>query len=196
MQNQSPEQSKRFIALSIGRPPPQPTIQPIADTQVSIMFEKLRALLEERNARFRVIHHPAAGTSESVAAIRGTAPSQGAKAMLCQVNGQPELLVLAILPGNQKIDFRKVGELVGAKKASLASPELARERTGCEIGAIPPFSFNPSIRLVADPQLFAMHDEIAFNAGRLDASMVLDSQDYLRIAQPLLADITKQNPDQ
>jgi len=28
--------------------------------------------------------------------------------------------------------------------------------------------------------------EIAFNAGRLDRSIVLDSTDYMRIARPLL----------
>lgn len=154
------------------------------------MFDRLHTLLEESNARFRVIHHSAEGTSELVAKIRGTDPGQGAKAMLCQIKGQPDTLVLAILSGDRKIDFRKVAAAIGGKKASLASPEIAMQRTGCVIGAIPPFSFDPTILLVTDPELLDRFDEIAFNAGRLDTSIVLNSQDYLRIAKPKLVTIT------
>ena len=154
------------------------------------MFERINALLQEAGARYRVIHHPAEGSSERVAQLRGTQAGQGAKAMLCRVREPPGLLVLAILPGDRKVDFRKVAQAVNGKKAAFASPEEAVARTGCAIGAIPPFSFSSDIRLVVDPQLLSRHAEIAFNAGRLDTSIVLDAADYERIAQPLLADIT------
>ena len=158
----------------------------------TLSFDNLVTLLQDAEARFRIIHHPAEGTSEAVARIRGTDPGQGAKAMLCQIKELPETLVLAILPGNLKIDFRKVAESVGGKKASLVSPAIAKQRTGCEIGAIPPFVVAPSITLIAEPQLFERFNEIAFNAGRLDASIVLHSQDYLRIARPRLVSIAQQ----
>ncbi len=64
--------------------------------------------------------------------------------------------------------------------------------TGCVLGAIPPFSFHPDLQLVADPELFERCREIAFNAGRLDASMVLDAEDYLRLAAPRMAQIRQQ----
>lgn len=153
------------------------------------MFDQLHSLLHNAQARFRVIHHPAEGNSERVAAVRGTVVGQGAKAMLCRVKDLPDMLVLAILPGDQKVDFKKVAQAVGGKKASFASPEEAMAKTGCVIGAIPPFSFSPDIRLVVDPQLLARFEEIAFNAGRLDASIVLNGEDYLRVAQPLLFEI-------
>ena len=76
----------------------------------TLSFDHLVTLLQNAEARFRIIHHPAEGTSEAVARIRGTDPGQGAKAMLCQIKELPETLVLAILPGNLKIDFRKVAE--------------------------------------------------------------------------------------
>ena len=53
-------------------------------------------------------------------------------------------------------------------------------------GAIPPFSFHPDLALVADPLLFERVDEIAFNAGLLEKSVIMDTQDYLRIARPEL----------
>ncbi|EOQ73841.1 hypothetical protein WEW_00337, partial [Escherichia coli KTE33] len=52
--------------------------------------------------------------------------------------------------------------------------------------ATPPFSFHPKLKLVADPLLFERFDEIAFNAGMLDKSVILNTADYLRIAQPEL----------
>ena len=154
------------------------------------MLEQLIQRLQEGQARFRVLHHVAAGTSAEVAAIRGTQPGQGAKAMLCRLKETPERWVLAVLPGDRKIDFRKVGQAVGGKKATLASPEEAARLTGCVMGAVPPFSFWPAIRLVVDPKLIDDNEEIAFNAGRLDTSMLLNAQDYVRIADPLLAEIT------
>ncbi|MEX3977840.1 YbaK/prolyl-tRNA synthetase associated domain-containing protein [Paraburkholderia sp. EG287A] len=150
------------------------------------MYEKLLALLDKEGAKYRIIQHPAEGRSDLVAAIRGTAPGQGAKAMLCKTKDDARSLILAILPGNQKLDFKKVANAVQVKKATLASADEAERETGCVIGAIPPFSFSPNIKLVVDPGLVTSFDEIAFNAGRLDTSIVLASSDYLRIAQPLL----------
>lgn len=150
------------------------------------VFDQLVALLEEEAARFRVIEHPAEGRSDLVAAIRGTEPGQGAKAMLCKSKDDDRTLVLAILPGDEKLDFKRVAAAAGIKKATLASPEEAQRETGCVIGAIPPFSFSSDIKLIVDPELVKCFDEIAFNAGRLDRSMILDSVDYVRIAKPLL----------
>lgn len=153
------------------------------------MFDRLNDLLTQENARFRVIRHPAEGTSAKVAEIRGTLPGQGAKAMLCRVKEVPDVLVLAVLSGDRKVDFKKVGRAVGGKKASLVPPEEAAALTGCVMGAVPPFSFWPEVRLVVDPRLIDEHGEIAFNAGRLDTSIVLDSSDYRRIAAPSIVDI-------
>ena len=153
------------------------------------MFDKLNQLLRREHARFRIVHHAAEGSSDKVAQIRGTLPGQGAKAMLCYVKERPDVFVLAVLSGNRKLDFRKLGQTAGGKKASLVSPDEAIKITGCVIGAIPPFSFWPNVQLVVDPGLLDEHDEIAFNAGKLDTSMVLNSQDYKRIAAPLIATI-------
>lgn len=150
------------------------------------IFERLEALLRRHGARFRVLEHAPANTSESVARIRGTAPGQGAKAMLCRSRQGSGPFVLAVLPGDRRIDFGKVAQALGVKRATFATAEEAVRETGCEIGGIPPFSFSPNITLVVDPILLESFDEIAFNAGRLDRSIVLDSQDYVRIAQPQL----------
>lgn len=151
-----------------------------------MQFDPLVALLEASAARFRILEHPAEGRSDLVAQIRGTAPGQGAKAMLCRSKDGEPGYALVVLPGDRKLDFKRVAQALGMKKATLASPDEAMATTGCAIGAIPPFVDAPGMRLVVDPDLVERFAEIAFNAGRLDRSIVLDSTDYVRIARPLL----------
>lgn len=151
-----------------------------------MQFDQLVSLLETNAARFRVLEHPAEGRSDLVAQIRGTEPGQGAKAMLCRSKEGEPAYALVVLPGDRKLDFKRVAQALGMKKSTLASPDEAMAATGCVIGAIPPFVDGAGLRLVVDPDLVERFGEIAFNAGRLDRSIVLDSADYLRIARPLL----------
>ena len=156
-------------------------------------FDRLSALLNEQQARYRVVEHPTAGKSEEVAKIRGTQLGQGAKALLCHVKGTGiKQHVLAILPADKQADLSAVAHSIGGTRASLASPVEVDTLTDCVFGAIPPFSFHPDLLLVADPLLFERFDELAFNAGTLERSMILNTQDYQRIAQPKLVSFVKQ----
>ena len=143
--------------------------------------QRLISLLSEQGATYRVVSHEAVGKCEAVSEIRGTALGQGAKALVCKVKGNGvNQHVLAILSADQQASH------IGGLRASLASPAEVDELTGCVFGAIPPFSFHPNLKLVADPLLFERFHEIAFNAGLLEKSVIMDTADYLRIAQPEL----------
>ena len=126
-------------------------------------FEKLTALLDEHQARYRVVEHPT-----------------GVKQVL-----------LVILPADQQSDLSKVAAYLGGTKASLASPAEVDTLTDCVFGAIPPFSFHPDLLLIADPSLLSRYDELAFNAGMLERSIILNTQDYASIVQPTLVDVIK-----
>ena len=157
------------------------------------VFGRLQAVLPLNQARYRLIEHPAAGRSVEVAAIRGTEVSQGAKALVCRVkiSSNQRKNVLAVFPADKQADLDAIARAAGGKKASLASQDLARELTRCEIGAIPPFTFNPELHLLVDPSLRERHGEIVFNAGRLDASILLNTEDYFRLAAPEEAPLIK-----
>lgn len=151
------------------------------------IHQHLLDVLSAEQARFRVMEHEAIGKCEAVSEVRGTALGQGAKALVCKVKGNGvKQHVLAILAADQQADLSLLAEHLGGLKASLASPAEVDELTACVFGAIPPFSFHPALKLVADPLLFERFDEIAFNAGALEKSIVMDTQDYLRIAKPQL----------
>ncbi len=149
--------------------------------------QRLLDLLSLEGARYRVVDHEAVGKCEAVSEIRGTALGQGAKALVCKVKGNGvNQHALAILPADQQADLGQLATYLGGLRASLASPAEVDELTGCVFGAIPPFSFHPQLTLVADPLLFERYGEIAFNAGVLTKSIILNTADYLRIARPEL----------
>ncbi|MFZ5780868.1 MAG: YbaK/EbsC family protein [Pseudomonadota bacterium] len=154
------------------------------------VFDRLVALLTDANARFRIIEHAAEGRSEAISAIRGNRPEQAAKAMVLDVRGGGggKRHVLAILPGNRKLDFDAVATLFEARKCGFAAPGTAQELTGCMMGAVPPFALNPALSIVVEDDLLA-NDTLFFNAGRLDRSMELDTGDWLAVARPRIARI-------
>ncbi|RWR03339.1 prolyl-tRNA synthetase [[Pantoea] beijingensis] len=145
-------------------------------------FEKLLALLNEKQANYRIIEHPPEGRTELISAIRGNAPEQAAKAMVLQViaGAEPVRYVLAIVPGDSKVNFKEVAKRSGGKKSSFAPPEVAQALTQCVMGAVPPFSFDDRLTLLVDDRLRSV-GTLFFNAGELDKSLALNVEDYFRV---------------
>lgn len=151
------------------------------------IHQHLIETLDNAQARYRIVEHEASGKCEAVSEIRGTALGQGAKALVCKIKGNGvKMHVLAILAADLQADLARLASFFGGSKASLASPAEVETLTACVFGAIPPFSFHPDLKLVADPLLFTRYDDIAFNAGLLEKSIILNTKDYLRIARPEL----------
>lgn len=151
------------------------------------IFDHLNFLLGQQQARYRVVEHPAACRSEEVAKMRGTDVGQGVKALVCHVKGNGiNQFILAALPADQQADFSRLALQIGGTQASLASPQEVFSLTQCVFCSIPPFSFHPDLLLVADPMLLTRFEELAFNAGTLEQSIILNTEDYQRIARPRL----------
>src|SRR5215216_4826700 len=154
--------------------------------------EQLRELLDKEGATYRVIEHEPEGRTEIIAKIRGNRIEQSIKSMVLQVRltRKENIYCLANVPGDCRVDFESVKRYFHADSVAFAQREKAQELTGCAIGAIPPFSFNDQLLLLADP-LIRQNDEVVFNAGRLDRSIMMKLSDYLRIANPQLVAIAQ-----
>jgi Ala-tRNA(Pro) deacylase len=158
------------------------------------IYEQLRYLLDQEGASYRVIEHQPEGRTEAIAKIRGNKIQQSIKSMVLQVRRKPKqnIYCLANVPGDCRIDFDGVKNHFQADSVAFAQKEKAQELTGCVIGSIPPFSFNDRLILLADP-LIQENEEVVFNAGRLDRSIMMKLNDYLHIAQPLLVSIAQRS---
>ena len=152
--------------------------------------EQLRALLDKEGANYRVIEHEPEGRTEMIAKIRGNRIEQSIKSMVVQVrlNRRENIYCLANVPGDCRIDFDGIKNHFNADSVAFAFRDKAQELTGCVIGAIPPFSFSDQLQVLADP-LIQENEEVVFNAGRLDRSIFMKLDDYIRIARPQIAKI-------
>ncbi|MFC1418877.1 YbaK/EbsC family protein [Streptacidiphilus cavernicola] len=153
---------------------------------------RLQTQLDEGGARYRVIEHAPEGRTDVVSEMRGHPVGQAAKCIVVRtkVTKKTSRYVLAVVPGDRRVDLDRIRELCEARSASFADPETAERLTRSVSGSIVPFSFDPALELLVDPDLLG-HSEIYFNAATLDRSLALDTQDYLRIARPTLERIAE-----
>lgn len=156
----------------------------------SDIHEQLCALLDKEGASYRVIEHEPEGRTEVIAKVRGNRIEQSIKSIVVQVrlNRKDNIYCLANVPGNCRIDLDAVKRHFKADSVAFAFRDKAQELTRCVIGAIPPFSFSDQIQVLADP-LIQENEEVVFNAGRLDRSIFMRCDDYIRIARPELVKI-------
>jgi Ala-tRNA(Pro) deacylase len=149
------------------------------------VHERLIADLDAAGARYRLIDHAPEGRTELVSAMRGHDIAHAAKCLVVMVKiGKKQTrYVLAVVPGDARLDLDAVRELLGGTYVAFAGTEKAEELAGSVSGTVLPISYHPRLELVVDPTLLDA-PELYFNAARLDRSVALVTEDYVRVAQP------------
>lgn len=162
-------------------------------TEEKDAYTYLMTWLESQSIPFRLIEHAPEGRTELVSQMRGNSLSAAAKCivLLVKIGKKISRYVLAVVPGDRKVDLQAVKVLLGGTYVAFASPELAERLAGSVTGTILPFSFSPDLEVIADPSLLSQ-DELYFNAARLDRSLVLKTSDYLMLSKPRLERIVEQ----
>lgn len=144
---------------------------------------------------YETFEHEPVVTSEDAAKVRtGYTLSQGAKAIIVKVDSRQSSVdsqfVMLVLPGDKKIDNKKVKALLGVKSYSFANPEeLAKVTGGVERGGVPPWGNLFDMTVYADHAL-CDHEKIIFNAGDRRYSIAMQCRDYVSLVQPHMSDIT------
>jgi Ala-tRNA(Pro) deacylase len=157
----------------------------LSEPHVSDTYERLVSLLDGAGARYRIIDHAPEGRTEQVSAHRGHPVACAAKCLVVMVklDKRTSKYFLAVVPGDARVDLQALRTMAGATYVAFASTLKAETLAGSVSGTILPFSFHSDLELVVDPGLL-VHPEIFFNAARLDRSLALNTQDYVRIANP------------
>ena len=158
-----------------------------AEEETQDTHTRLITWLDAQGAPYRLIDHPPEGRTEVVSPMRGNALAQAAKCLvlIVKLGKKVTRYVLAVVPGDARVDFTAVRTLLRASYVAFASPEIAERLAGSVSGTVLPFSFTPDLELLVDPTVLE-NDEIYFNAARLDRSMALATKDYLAVAHPRL----------
>src|SRR3954468_10359964 len=150
-------------------------------------YDKLIELLDANHASYRLIDHEPEGQTDKVSAMRGHPVEAAAKCivLIVKIGKKTSRFVLAVVPGNARVDTGKVKALYNGTYAGFAASDVAERLAGSVAGTVLPFAFHPDLTLIADPSI-TKHDELFFNAARLDRSMALRTSDYMTLAKPRL----------
>ncbi|KAB2975435.1 YbaK/prolyl-tRNA synthetase associated domain-containing protein [Streptomyces sp. SS1-1] len=148
-------------------------------------YERLIALLDSAGVPYRLVDHEPEGATEAVCALRGHPASEAAKCLVLRVKVDRRTTrhVLAVVPGDRRVDLDAVRTLYGARYAGFCDSATAQRLARALPGTVLPFSFDPDLELVADPEVVA-RPRLYFNAARLDRSLCLSGADYGRLAEP------------
>lgn len=141
--------------------------------------------LASHNVSYERLDHEAVYTSDQAAAVRGIVASQGAKSLLLKTKAG---FILAVVPGDCRLDSKKLKTLLGVKELRFATRDEVQQTMGCEIGACYPFGTLLGLRTVVDERLLT-NSTISFNPGDHRVTLKISAADYVRSAQPELADI-------
>ncbi len=145
------------------------------------VLQSIRGLLDERGVAYREVHHPPTRTSEESARARGESVRIGGKALLIKVGNDFHLFVLSAA---LKLDSAAIRTHLRQRKTRFATQTELADLTGLVPGSVPPFG-EPILpfHLFVDESI-THNDKIAFNAGSLTDSIIMPTEDYLRIAEP------------
>lgn len=148
-------------------------------------YEEIVKLLDNQTIKYEILEHEPVYTSEQAAKVRGLSLREGAKSLLLKAGNK---FILVVLPGDKKLDSKKLKQRLSTKNLRFASPEEVKEIMGCEIGACYPIGTIIGIKPLVETSL-SQNEIISFNPGVHNKSIKIQWDDYQRLANPELADI-------
>ncbi|WP_406179732.1 YbaK/EbsC family protein [Streptomyces canus] len=159
-------------------------------------YDRLISLLDASSVDYRLIDHAPEGTTDAVCALRGHPASEAAKCIVLRVKVDRRTTrnVLAVVPGDRRVDLDAIRALYAARYVGFSDAETAERLARAIPGTMLPFSFDPELEVVADPDVVA-RPRLYFNAARLDRSLCLSGGDYERLAKPRVAPIAGPVPE-
>ncbi|MET9906266.1 YbaK/EbsC family protein [Streptomyces sp. NPDC006476] len=158
-------------------------------------YQRLIDLLDTAHVDYTLIDHAPEGTTETVSALRGHPVSQAAKCIVLRVKVDRRTTrhVLAVIPGDRRVDLDAVRTLFAARYAGFSDAGTAERLARAVPGTVLPFSFDPELELVADPEVVE-RPRLYFNAARLDRSLCMSGADYERVARPRVVPVSGPAP--
>ncbi|MBS0620848.1 MAG: hypothetical protein JSS61_05270 [Verrucomicrobia bacterium] len=152
------------------------------------VFQEIVELISSHHIPYRHIQHEPTYSSEESAKARGESLDTGAKAILMKGD---ETFSLFVISASKKIDSKKIKNFLHVSSLRFATAEELLELTSLVPGSVPPFG-NPVLPfpLYVDHSIETLA-RVAFNAGSLTESIVMDAKDYLQLCNGTVFSFSK-----
>ncbi|MBW2515064.1 MAG: YbaK/EbsC family protein [Deltaproteobacteria bacterium] len=145
--------------------------------------QKIIEILEQNKISYEIFEHEPVYTNPTMAAALNVSESDTVKSLVL-LTREKEMVVL-VMPGDKRVDWKKAASGIGTKKVSFAKPEAVLEKVGCEVGCVPPFGQLADLPIFMDTEL-TRKNFVYFNPGVHDKSYKIKAWDLKKLCQPTL----------
>jgi len=152
------------------------------------VLTRILGILDEAGVDFRQLEHEPTLTSEESAQVRGEPLEIGGKAIVVKADHDFHLVVISAAC---RLKSSRLKRALNARKLRFATTDELFELTGLVPGSVPPFGAPVlSLSLHVDKSIMDQ-TRIAFNAGSLTNSIIMDRNDWYEISgKPPIIDVT------
>ena len=152
-------------------------------------------LLASGHAHAPVMLNDAARTAQQAADALGVSVGQIAKSIVFR-RKQDDAAVLVVTSGDQRVDEKKVEDLVcGGKRLGRADAAFVKASTGFSIGGVAPLAHATPVLVLIDQSLFRF-DELWAAAGHPHAVFRLSPQALQRLTDAPVVDLAVDTDEQ
>jgi Ala-tRNA(Pro) deacylase len=146
---------------------------------------RLEDFLRKNGINFKSVVHSEAYTAQEIAASMHVHGREVLKSVMIKADGR---FVMAVLPADSRVDFKKLKDVLKDKDLRLASEtEFKNLFPDCEPGAEPPFGNLYNVETFVDRSV-TEDEHIFFNAGNHYEAMEMDYKDFENLVKPKIAD--------
>jgi Cys-tRNA(Pro) deacylase len=142
--------------------------------------EKIVQTLREKGIEYEVHEHEPVYTNPTMAAALGVTEAQTVKSLVLAT--KEKQMVVLVMPGSKKVDWKAAAKTVNTKKVSFAKPDAVSEAVGCEVGCVPPFGHLTHLPIFVDSELMRQ-TEVYFNPGVHHKSFKIKSRDLIKLCK-------------
>ena len=155
------------------------------------MKNNVTRLLDQRKIKYALFELPAEKLGAEVTAeLLGVAPEIVFKTIVVKREGRGKP-ILAVVPGNNEVDLKKLAKAVGDKKVYLTTQNEAETLTQLQAGGISPLALlNRGFQTVID-QSAQKHGEIHVSGGQRGINIRLPVKDLTKLTNARLAEISR-----
>ena len=140
--------------------------------------EKIVQTLQDQGVEFEIHEHAPVYTNPTMATALGVSEAETVKSLVLAT--KEKTMVVLVLPGNKKVDWKAAARTANTKKVSFAKPEAVSAAVGCEVGCVPPFGHFTRLPIYMDAELL-QQAYVYFNPGVHHKSFKVRSRDLQKL---------------
>lgn len=151
-------------------------------------YKRVTDFLAGSHIPFSVQEHEPFATSAQAAEVSGIDSADAMKSILLRSVGT---YALAVLPASERIDSRKMRNVLRSSQLRFATPDEVISIMDCTPGRCHPFGVIDNLPTFVD-RTISLKQNWYFNAGLNDRTLTIDYEDYMKVSGAQIVNLVHQ----